>query len=94
MNFLSFWFFSGGFELWRAKPWGYTCYTCKGARAGQEEMSDPVTVLEVDWCHCDGTRVYATIKIEHCYNRNEDLAPTFGSFCESLATLLVPQDTS
>ena len=59
-----------------------------------EMMSDPGTVLEVDWCHCDGTRIHATIKIEHCYNRNEDLAPTFGSFCESLATLLVPQDTS
>jgi hypothetical protein len=55
-------------------------------------MSDPPTVMEVDWCHCDGTKIHATIKIQHCYNLKQDLAPTFDSFCVSLRTLLVPQD--
>ena len=57
-------------------------------------MSDPPTVMEVDWCHCDGTTIHATIKIQHCYNLTQDLEPTFDSFCESLSTLLVPQDTT
>ncbi len=64
-----------------------------GARPGQE-MSDPDTVLEVDWCHCDGTKIHATIKIQHSYNLNKDLVPTFNCFCKSLSTLLVPQASS
>jgi hypothetical protein len=57
-------------------------------------MSDPDTVLEVDWCHCDGTKIHATIKIQHSYNRKEDLVLTFNCFCKSLSTLLVPQASS
>jgi hypothetical protein len=60
-----------------------------GARSDHERSA---TVMEVDWCHCDGTKIHATIKIQHCYNLNKDLAPTFDSFCVSLRTLLVPQD--
>ena len=56
-------------------------------------MSNPDTVFEMDWCHRDGTRIYATIKIDHCYNRNEDLELVFASFCEDLPSLLTQQDT-
>ena len=56
-------------------------------------MSNPDTVFEMDWRHRDGTRIYATIKIDHCYNRNEDLELVFASFCESLPSLLTQQDT-
>ena len=57
-------------------------------------MTSPVTVLEIDWFHRDGTRIYATIKIDHTYNRTEDLVPVFDSFCDGLPLLLIQEDTS
>ena len=57
-------------------------------------MTNPNTVFEIDWVHRDGTRIYATIKIDHCYNRIEDLGLVFDSFCEDLPSLLTQQDTS
>ena len=57
-------------------------------------MSTADTVLDIDWFHRDGTRIHATIKIEHTYNRKEDLLPVFDSFCEDLASLLIQQEES
>ena len=57
-------------------------------------MTNPNTVFEIDWIHRDGTRIYATIKIDHSYNRIEDLGLVFDSFCEDLPSLLIHQDTS
>ncbi len=59
-----------------------------------ERMTNPNTVFEIDWFHRDGTRINATIKIDHCYNRIEDLGLVFDSFCEDLPLLLTQQDTS
>ena len=53
-----------------------------------ENMAEPVSVLELDWKHRDGTKIYASVKIDHCYNQNKDLAPIVDSFCEDLALVL------
>ncbi len=55
-------------------------------------MATPPTVLDIDWFNHDGTRIYATIKIDHTYNTKEDLVPVFDSFCEGLPLLLIQQD--
>ncbi len=58
-------------------------------------MATPPTVLDIDWSDFrNGTRIYATIKIEHTFNTTEDLVPVFDDFCEGLPLLLIQQDTS
>ena len=58
-------------------------------------MSTADTVLDIDWFHRDGTRIHATIKIGHTYNRKEDILPVLDSFCEDLlASLLIQQEES
>lgn len=61
---------------------------CAVTTAGFKKMAEPVSVLELDWKHRDGTKIYASVKIDHCYNQNKDLAPIVDSFCEDLALLL------
>jgi hypothetical protein len=56
-------------------------------------MTNPIKVLEIDWIHRDGTRIYATITIDHCCNNDTDLELAFDSFCEDLPSLLTQQET-
>ena len=55
-------------------------------------MTKPDTVLDIDWMHRDGTQIHGTVEMRHCYNKDEDLAPTFYSFCERLPSVLIQHD--
>lgn len=76
-----------------SKDCGYLCIRCwLVSRVLDSTMTGLPTVFEIDWIHCDGTRIYATIKIDHYYNRKEEVELVFDSFCEALGSLLIQQD--